>query len=226
MSEKARLTRGSIAGHLLHQTTPMIVGVAAIMSIGLVDAYFIGQLGAPQLAAMSFVFPVTTALGSVGVGVMVGTSSVVARAIGAGHEERASRCAALGVALGLATGLLVAAALLLGQGALFAAMGASGAVAGHIASYMLPYALGFPLLLTISGLNGVLRAQGAAKSSTVVSLVFAGVNLALNPLLVPQLGVPGAAYATIVGWLAGVGTGLGLVQPGEVPLRLSLPGRG
>ncbi|MXO73198.1 MATE family efflux transporter [Alteraurantiacibacter buctensis] len=226
MSEKARLTRGSVAGHLLHQTTPMIVGVAAIMSIGLVDAYFIGQLGAGQLAAMSFVFPVTTALGSVGVGVMVGTSSVVARAIGAGDEERASRCAALGVALGLATGLAVAVALLLGQDALFAAMGARGAVAGHVANYMLPYALGFPLLLTISGLNGVLRAQGAAKSSTVVSLVFAGANLVLTPLLVPLLGVPGAALATIAGWLMGAGTGLWLVRRGEVPLRLALLRRG
>lgn len=226
MSEKARLTRGSIAGHLVRQTGPMVVGVAAIMSIGLVDAYFIGQLGAEQLAAMSFVFPVTTALGSVGVGVMVGTSSVVARAIGAGDESRASRCAALGVALGLATGLLVAAALLLGQRALFSAMGAEGAVADHVTAYMLPYACGFPLLLSISGLNGVLRAQGAAKSSTVVSLVFAGVNLALNPLLVPMLGVPGAAYATIVGWLAGAATGLWLVQRGEVPVHLTLLGRG
>ena len=49
MTERARLTRGSIAGHLVRQTAPMIVGVTAIMSIGLVDAYYVGQLGATEL---------------------------------------------------------------------------------------------------------------------------------------------------------------------------------
>jgi len=45
MSNQAKLTRGSIPGHLVKQTVPMIIGVAAIMSISLIDAYFIGQLG-------------------------------------------------------------------------------------------------------------------------------------------------------------------------------------
>ena len=51
----AKLTRGSITGHLVGQTLPAIIGVAAIMSIGLVDAYFIGQLGSDALAAISFI---------------------------------------------------------------------------------------------------------------------------------------------------------------------------
>ena len=55
MSQKAKLTRGSISGHLVRQTAPLIVGVTAIMSIGLVDAYFVGRLGATELAAMSFI---------------------------------------------------------------------------------------------------------------------------------------------------------------------------
>ena len=53
MSENAKLTRGSIRGHLVSQTLPAIVGVAAVMSIGLVDAYFIGQLGADALGAIA-----------------------------------------------------------------------------------------------------------------------------------------------------------------------------
>lgn len=232
MSEKARLTRGSIAGHLLHQTTPMIVGVAAIMSVGLADAYFVGQLGPSELAAMSFIFPVGTALGSVGVGVMVGTASVVARAIGAGDEDRASRCAALGIALGFVTGLVVALALWLGHDALFGLMGAEGAMLGHIASYMVPYAVGFPLLLSISGLNGVLRAQGAARRSTFVSISFALTNVVLNPLLIsggfglPGFGMAGAAYATIIGWLVGCGVGLWMVQQGEVHAHPALLAKG
>ena len=225
MSQQARLTRGSIAGHLLRQTAPLVVGVTAMMSIGLVDAYYVGWLGATELAAMSFIFPVSTALGSVGVGVMAGTSSVVARAIGAGDRERALRCAALGVVLGLATGLVAAALLALGHDLLFGAMGAEAEMLRQISLYMLPYALGFPLLLAISGMNGVLRAQGAATKSTLISLCFAGANWALDPILIhgifgwQGMGIAGAAWATVAGWVIGAALGLYLIRNGEVPFR-------
>jgi len=67
MSATAKLTQGSIRGHLVSQTLPMMIGVAAIMSVGLVDAYFIGRLGSAELAAVAFIFPVTIALSSLGV---------------------------------------------------------------------------------------------------------------------------------------------------------------
>ena len=91
MSENAKLTRGSILGHLVSQTLPAIVGVAAVMSIGLVDAYFIGQLGADALAAIAFIFPISVVITSLGVGMMVGINSVIARALGEGDDERAAR---------------------------------------------------------------------------------------------------------------------------------------
>ena len=115
MSETAKLTTGSIRGHLVSQTAPMIIGVAAIMSVGLIDAYFIGQLGAQELAAVSFIFPITIALSSLGVGVMVGINSVIARALGEGDRDRAERRANFGaifaLAIGVAMGLLLFAML-------------------------------------------------------------------------------------------------------------------
>ena len=69
----------------------MLFGIAAIMSIGIVDAYFIGQLGSRELAAVSFIFPITIALSSLGVGVIAGISSVVSRALGSGNPGRAQR---------------------------------------------------------------------------------------------------------------------------------------
>ncbi|RIV88250.1 MATE family efflux transporter [Aurantiacibacter xanthus] len=228
MSEKARLVRGSIAGHLVRQTAPMIIGVSAMVSTGIVDAYYVGRLGATELAAISFIFPVGTALSSLGVGVMVGTSSVVSRAIGAGNERRAASCATLGVLLGLGFGLLIALALALGATSLFSLMGADGEALRLIGLYMLPYALGFPLLLSLSGLNGTLRAQGLANRSTLVSLSFALANWVLDPILIDGafgfegFGMAGAAYATVAGWLLGLSVGLWAVQGSEIPLRPAL----
>ena len=54
MADTAKLAHGSIAGHLARQSVPMMFGIAAIMSIGIIDAYFVGRLGAAQLATMKF----------------------------------------------------------------------------------------------------------------------------------------------------------------------------
>ena len=121
----AKLTRGTIRGHLVSQTLPMIFGVAAIMSVGLIDAYFIGQLGAQELAAVSFIFPITIALSSLGVGVMVGINSVIARALGEGDEKRAERRANFGAVFALATGILLGLVLYLLLDPLFRLMQAS-----------------------------------------------------------------------------------------------------
>ena len=203
MSKQAKLTRGSIPGHLVTQTLPMIIGVAAIMSISLIDAYFIGQLGPDPLAAISFIFPISVALTSLGVGVMVGINSVVARSLGAGDHDQAARRANLGVViLGVALWLL--------QEPLFRLMNAPDNLLPLIRDYMDPFALAFPFSLVLMGFNGVLRGQGEAKMSSFINIAYAAVNWVLDPLLITGafgfegFGIAGAAYATLIGWAIAV----------------------
>ncbi|GAB5352908.1 MATE family efflux transporter [Qipengyuania sp. 483] len=206
MSEPAKLTRGSIRGHLVTQTLPMIVGVAAIMSVGLIDAYFIGQLGAAELAAVSFIFPITMALTSLGVGVMVGINSVIARALGEGDVARAERRANFGVIFALFAAVVLGVALYLLLGPLFRLMQASDALRPLINAYMRPYALGMPVLLLQMSLGGVLRGQGEARRVSAVSITYSVANWILDPILITGalgfegFGVAGAAYASIIGY--------------------------
>ncbi len=207
---RAKLVTGSIAGHLVRQTAPAIVGVAAIISVGIIDAYFIGQLGAAELAAISFIFPVITALGSLGVGVMVGINSVVSRALGEGDHDRALARANLGIVLGVAAGLALGLVLYALRQPLFVLMQADAEILPLIDEYMAAYAMGFPLMMTMMGMNGVLRGQGAAKSNTAVLIIYSIANWILDPLLITGAfgidgyGVAGAAYATIGGWAVAI----------------------
>ncbi|MEL6186208.1 MAG: hypothetical protein AAFU79_16400 [Myxococcota bacterium] len=57
-SDVAKLVQGSVRRHVLVQTAPMIVALIASTSVGILDAYFVGQLGPDALAAIGFVFPV------------------------------------------------------------------------------------------------------------------------------------------------------------------------
>ena len=223
-----RLVSGSIPRHLVGQTLPMVIGVAAIMSIGLVDAYFIGQLGSDALAAISFIFPVSVAITSLGVGIMVGINSVVARALGEGDHEKAARRANFGIAFAAACGVLMGAALWLAIDPIFAAMNAPAELMPLIRDYMRPYAAGFPLILAIMGFNGVLRGQGEARRTSTISIAYAAANWVLDPLLitgafgVEGYGMAGAAYATVIGWAIGVGVAVWLTRTTSLPLDFSL----
>ena len=226
MSENAKLTRGTIRSHLVSQTLPMIIGVAAIMSIGLVDSYFIGQLGSAQLAAISFIFPITIALGSMGVGIMVGINSVVARALGEGDMAKAERRGTLGLVFAVLSGIAVGLILFALLGPLFRLMQAPPDLEPLIQEYMRPFALGYPLQMSIMGLNGVLRGQGEARKTSIVSIVYSAANWVLDPILITGafgfggFGIAGAAYATLIGWACGIATGAILVS--RAPMGVGL----
>ena len=98
---KGRLTEGSIAGHLTRMAIPMSWGLFAVIGINRVDTFFVGQLGTRELAALSFTFPVVFFMLSLAIGLGVGASSVLARAIGGGNRERVQRMTTAALLLAL-----------------------------------------------------------------------------------------------------------------------------
>ena len=74
MATDRDLTTGSVPGRLYQMSWPMVVGIAATMSVPLADAYFLGQLGTRELAAISYTAPVVLTLMSlaIGLGAMAG----------------------------------------------------------------------------------------------------------------------------------------------------------
>jgi len=78
---QADLTRGPVWKALAWVSAPMTLGIVAVLSVGLADAYFLGQLGQAPLAAVGFIYPVTTALTSMSIGLSAGANAVVSQAI-------------------------------------------------------------------------------------------------------------------------------------------------
>ncbi|RMG20564.1 MAG: MATE family efflux transporter, partial [Bacteroidetes bacterium] len=69
---KARLTQSPTTPTLIRLTVPMMFGMLSIVALNLIDAFFVGKMGAMQLAALSFTFPVALIMGSIGVGIGTG----------------------------------------------------------------------------------------------------------------------------------------------------------
>ncbi|MEM1248078.1 MAG: MATE family efflux transporter [Acidobacteriota bacterium] len=198
------LTTGSVPKALAAMTGPMTLGVLAVISVGLADAYFVGRLGEAPLAAIGFVFPVTIALTSLGIGLSAGANATISQALGRRDEEAAQRIAAHVTVVTLVLGLVV---MLLGWwsvGPLFRALGAEPELLSLIEEYMVVWYAGFPLLAGALVVNAAIRAHGNTALPAALMSLNAVFNVGLDPVLIwgwgpiePQ-GVAGAAQATVI----------------------------
>lgn len=199
-----RLIEGNVGQQLIKLTIPMIWGVLAITAFNIADTYFVGQLGTKPLAAMSFTFPVVMSLGSLAMGLGVGASSVISRAIGEGDRDRVQRLTTDSLTLSL---LIVAIFVFLGLltiDPLFTALGADAEILPYIRNYMQIWYFGMICLVVPMVGNSAIRASGNTLTPGIIMIVAAGVNIAVDPLLIlgwgvfPRLEIQGAAIATII----------------------------
>ena len=226
---KGRLTNGSIAGHLTRMAIPMSWGLFAIIGINLVDTFFVAQLGTRELAAISFTFPVVFFMISLAIGLGVGASSVIARAIGSGDRERVQRLttAALSLALVIVAGISLIGILTIEP--LFRALGAEPDLIPRIAEYMGIWYLGMVFLVVPMVGNSCLRAAGDSFWPSMAMTIVALVNLVLDPILifglfgVPRLELEGAAIATVIARAVGLAISLWLLHYRERMILWALP---
>jgi len=197
---------GPVGPTLIRLAVPMAIGMASIMLFTIVDTLFVGQLGAKPLAAMSFCFPVTFVVLSITMGLGIGTTSVIARAIGEGDRSRVRRLTTHALMLAAA---VVAVLVVLGHSSIdlvFGALGARGETLDLIHEYMEVWYWGVGFLVVPMVGNSAIRATGDTKSPATIMIVAGVANAVLDPLLIfgigpfPALGLRGAALATAISW--------------------------
>ncbi|MGD1950959.1 MAG: MATE family efflux transporter [Leptolyngbyaceae cyanobacterium] len=199
-----KLTQGPVGKQLLTLTIPMVWGVFAIIAFNLVDTYFVGQLGTAQLAAMSFTFPVVMTFGSLAMGLGIGASSVIARAIGEGDLSRVQRFTTNSLTLAVSAVVLFVSLGLLTIDPLFKALGAGPDVLPYIHDYMRIWYFGMVFLVVPMVGNSAIRAAGNTLTPSIIMTLSAAVNIVLDPLLItgalgfPRLEIQGAAIATVI----------------------------
>ncbi|MEM6867308.1 MAG: MATE family efflux transporter [Cyanobacteria bacterium P01_C01_bin.121] len=197
------LTEGPISNQLVTLTLPMVGGIFAIVAFNLADTYYVGQLGTNQLAAMSFTFPVVMTLGSLALGLGVGASSIIARAIGEGDHSRVQRFTTNSLTLGVTAVVLLSAIGLMTIDPLFTALGAGPDVLPFVRQYMQIWYFGMVFLVIPMVGNSAIRASGDTGTPSLIMMLSSGFNIILDPLLIfgfagiPALGLVGAAWATV-----------------------------
>jgi Na+-driven multidrug efflux pump len=122
------LLEAPILPTLLRLGAPNVMVMLAQAGTGLVETYFIGQLGTEALAGMALVFPVVMLMQMTSAGAMGGgIASAIARALGARRRDDADALVLHSMIIALGFGLLFSLAVLGGGRWLYAHMGGSGA---------------------------------------------------------------------------------------------------
>lgn len=200
----AKLIEGPVGKTLVKLTIPMIIGIMGMVAFNLFDTFFVGQLGTIQLAAISFTFPVVFVIGSIALGLGVGASSVISRAIGEGDQHKVKRLTTDALVLSLVIVVTFVGVGLLTIEPLFRLMGASPEILPYIKQYMTIWYPGVAFVIIPMVGNSAIRATGDTKTPSMIMVAAVVVNLVLDPLLIfgigpfPRWELQGAAVATVL----------------------------
>jgi len=205
MKENRDLTQGNIKKHLIRLTGPMIFGILGLTIFNLVDTYFVGLLGTNELAALSFTFPIVLTFSSLTLGISTGVTAVVSKAAGKSNSGELKALIFDSLLLSL-----ICVILFIGIGFLvlrpaLTLMQADEEIVPIIMEYMVIWLPGLVFVVFPMVGNGIIRAMGDTKTPGIVMIIAATVNAVLDPLFIfgigpfPELGVAGAALATLIG---------------------------
>lgn len=212
---------------MLKLALPTIAVLFAQTSVGVAEAYYVSFLGTDAIAGVTLVFPVfmlmtMTSNGGIGGGV----ASAIARAIGADRRQDADALVTHALALAVAFGLAFTAGTLLLGPMLYRALGGEGAALAAALAYSAFVFIGAVPIWIVALISAALRGAGNVKIPAIVTLVGAGVVVALSPALIfgvgplPRLGIAGAGTAVSLYYTAATVVLLRVMSSGRTGLTL------
>lgn len=195
---------------LLKMAWPNMLIMLVQASTGLIETWWISRLGTDALAGMALVFPPFMLVTMISAGAVGGaTSSLVARALGAGQQADANSLALHAVLINLALGILFTVAFLLFGRSLYELLGGHGAALEDALLYSNTLFSGVIFIWLMNGLASVIRGTGNMLYPAMVTCVGAVLLVPLSPLLiygwgpVPAFGIAGAGLAQVLFFIGG-----------------------
>ena len=211
MKESNKMKEMPVNNLMVQMGIPMILSMALQAVYNIVDSAFVGNMkvgSEAALNALTLVFPVQMLMVAVGIGTGVGTNALLARTLGQGDSKKAAKVAGNSLSLGV---IIYAVCLLFGTFGVTTYI-SSQTVDPEVISMGTSYlriccVISFGIIF-FSLFEKLLQATGRSLYSTIGQVVGAVVNIILDPIMiygigpVPEMGVKGAAYATVIGQVA------------------------
>jgi putative MATE family efflux protein len=222
----SRLLEGSIVRSLFTLAVPIVGANILQVAYQLVDAFWVGRLGAAAVAAVSITMPLMFVLVAAGMGFAIAGTTLIAQYTGARDHAMVDHVAAQTLIAITAVAVVLAS---IGIGLLpwiLHAMGVAPAVYSNALSFMRIIFAALPFTFGYAMVQALLRGVGEV---TIPLYIVAGtviMNFILDPVLIfghagfPVLGVAGAAIATLVAQIVAAGVGMVILFGGRFGIHL------
>lgn len=193
---------------MLTMGIPMILSMVLQAVYNIVDSAFVSNMaenGEAALNALTLAFPVQMLMVAIGIGTGVGTNALLAKSLGQGNKEKASRVAGNAVFLAF---IIYIVFLLFGIGGVDAYINTQTSnplIKEMAVDYLSICCIASFGIVFFSIFEKLLQATGRSHLSTIGQVGGAITNIILDPILIygwlglPEMGVKGAAYATVIG---------------------------
>ncbi len=223
-----KLAQMDIKKLIIKMSLPAMISMVVQALYNIVDSMFVARISEKALTALSLVFPIQMIIISIFVGLGIGINSYMSRKLGEGNKDEAVNTAEHGILIGIVIWILLAvSSFIIPQ--LFIKLFTNDPV---VIKYSVQYAkiimlFSFGSILTEVCMN-ILRATGDMISSMKIQLLGAIINIILDPILIfgllffPELGVTGAAIATVTGQMCAMIYALNLVLKNKNGLKLNI----
>ncbi len=205
---------------------PMILELIMESTFAVVDIFFVGKLGPSAVATVGLTETYLFLLYSIGMGLSMAVTAIVARRIGEKEKEKAGITAVQSIFLAIIISLPFAFAGIFFSKDLLALMGADSWALEYGYRYMQWMLGGNVVIMLLFIINAIFRGAGDAAIAMRVLWIANAFNIVLDPLLIfglgpfPELGIEGAAIATNIGRGIGVLTQLWFLYKGVKHIRV------
>ena len=217
------MTESSVGPLICRMAVPCIVSMLITAFYNMADTFFVGQLNSnAATGAVGVVFSMMAVIQAVGFFFGHGSGNFISRELGRQNHEEAAGMAATGFFSAMAAGLAICVLGLLFLEPLAYLLGSTDTILPHAKAYMGIVLLGAPWMTASMVLNNQLRFQGNAFYGMVGISCGAILNIILDPIMIfaMDLGVSGAAWATIIGQLVSfIILLIGCQRSGGIPIR-------
>ena len=196
---------------------PMILSMMLQAVYNIVDSAFVSNMaenGEAALNALTLAFPVQMLMVAIGIGTGIGTNALLAKNLGMGDRERVNKVAGNSIFLGVIIYIIFLLFGILGVKAYISSQTSNPLIKDMAIDYLSICCILSIGIVFFSIFEKLLQATGNSLYSTIAQIIGAVVNVILDPILIygwlglPELGVKGAAYATVIGQIAACGAGL------------------
>lgn len=196
---------------------PMILSMMLQAVYNIVDSAFVSNIvgnGEAALNALTLVFPVQMLMVAIGIGTGVGTNAILAKNLGMGDKERVNKVAGNAIFLGAVIYIVFLLFGIFGVKAYIFSQTSNPLIRDMAAEYLSICCILSVGIVFFSIFEKLLQATGNSIYSTIAQIAGAVVNVILDPILIygwtgfSELGVKGAAYATVVGQIVSALLGL------------------